>query len=103
MISELVDKRSEIQAVCSRYPVQRLAVFGSAVRGDFVAGKSDIDLLVRIKPCVPTQYADVYFSLYSDLVRLLSSPIDLITEPSITNPYLLQTIKESEQELYVDA
>jgi predicted nucleotidyltransferase len=103
MIPELVDKKAEIQGICSRYPVQRLAVFGSAVRGDFVSGKSDIDFLVRIKPCSPAQYADIYFSLYSDLTRLFSAPIDLITEPSITNPYLLQSIKEAEQELYVHA
>jgi predicted nucleotidyltransferase len=37
-----------------------LAVFGSAVRGDFVAGKSDIDFLVRIKRCSPAQNADIY-------------------------------------------
>ena len=43
-----------------RYPVQRLAVFGSAVRGDFVAGKSEIDFLVRIKRCSPAQNADIY-------------------------------------------
>ena len=60
MIPELVDKKAEIQVICSRYPVQRLAVFGSAVRGDFVSGKSDIDFLVRIKRCSPAQNADIY-------------------------------------------
>ncbi|MFZ9479703.1 MAG: hypothetical protein ACO29T_12425 [Steroidobacteraceae bacterium] len=35
-------------------------MFGSAVRGDFVAGKSEIDFLVRIKRCSPAQNADIY-------------------------------------------
>ncbi len=60
MLPELVDTKAEIQGICSRYPVQRFAVFGSAVRGDFVAGKSDIDFLVRIKRCSPAQNADIY-------------------------------------------
>lgn len=103
MIQELENHKQEIAALCRRYPIERLAVFGSAVRGDFVAGESDIDFLVRIKPCEPAQYTDIYFSLYSDLERLFSSPIDLVTEPSITNPYVLRNIKEVEQEIYVNA
>lgn len=101
MIAELEARKNDIVKLCARYPIERLAVFGSAVRGDFLAGKSDIDFLVRIKPCDPQSYAETYFSLHSDLEKLLATDIDLITESSIKNPYILQSIRDAEQEIYV--
>ncbi|MGH2560629.1 MAG: nucleotidyltransferase family protein, partial [Thermomicrobiales bacterium] len=40
---------AEISAICQRYGVRELAVFGSAVRDDF-GPESDIDLLVEFAP-----------------------------------------------------
>lgn len=36
-----------IAAVCKRFGVRRLAVFGSAVTGDFAPDRSDVDVLVE--------------------------------------------------------
>lgn len=38
-----------IEAVCRRYEVRELAVFGSALRGDF-GPDTDVDLLVEFEP-----------------------------------------------------
>lgn len=103
MLNLIENQKAQIVSLCRRYPIERLSVFGSAVRGDFVPGKSDIDFLVRITPCEPGRYVDVYFALQSDLERLLANPIDLVTESSVTNPYVLKSIREAEQEIYVNA
>jgi hypothetical protein len=40
---------TEIAAICARYQVKELSIFGSAARGEMRAD-SDIDLLVEFKP-----------------------------------------------------
>ena len=40
----LDEKLEEIAAACRRYGIERLFVFGSALREDFRSGESDIDL-----------------------------------------------------------
>jgi len=38
-----------LAAICSRYRIRELAVFGSAARGDMRPG-SDVDILVQFEP-----------------------------------------------------
>lgn len=46
-------KKEEIAAICRRYGVERLEVFGSAARAtDFDPDRSDADFLVVFKPPV---------------------------------------------------
>jgi predicted nucleotidyltransferase len=40
---------AKIHEICRRYPIRRLALFGSALRDDF-GSESDIDLLVEWVP-----------------------------------------------------
>ena len=47
----IADKQDEIAAICQRYRVSRLEVFGSAARGtDFDPETSDADFLVDFEP-----------------------------------------------------
>jgi len=41
--------RDSLDAVCRRYGILRLSVFGSALRDDFMA-ESDLDVLVEFQP-----------------------------------------------------
>ena len=50
MIAVVEDKREAIAALCRKYGVVRLFVFGSALRDDFRPGESDVDLLVELVP-----------------------------------------------------
>ena len=45
MIPEIELKIPQMQAICERYPVSRLSIFGSAVTGGYREHESDIDLL----------------------------------------------------------
>lgn len=101
MIAELAAKKTEIQSICSRYPVQRLSVFGSAATGFFNPESSDIDFLLQLEPVAPIQYKRAYFGLLGDLERLLGRSVDLVTESSIQNPYFSKEVQRSLEEIYV--
>jgi predicted nucleotidyltransferase len=54
MLDLIEAHRDEIAALCRRFGVQRLDVFGSAARGtDFDPEHSDVDLLVSYRPDRP--------------------------------------------------
>jgi predicted nucleotidyltransferase len=68
----------EIAAICRRYPVRELAVFGSALRDDF-REDSDIDLLVELDPNV-TFGLFGFFDLSDDLSTALGRPVDRVSK-----------------------
>ena len=51
MLPLIAERRSQIADICRRFGVRRLAVFGSAARGqDFDPERSDVDFLVAFEP-----------------------------------------------------
>ena len=94
--------REEISALCHRYGVRRLEVFGSAADPQrFDATRSDIDLLVEFaQPVLERSYTDQYFGLLEDLSALLRRPVDLVVERAVRNPYFLESLRTSRQVLY---
>lgn len=74
--------------------------FGSAVSDRF-SEVSDIDLLVSFADDLSVEeYTQNYFSLHYKLGELFSRPIDIVTEPTLTNPYFIESINESKILLY---
>lgn len=100
MIPELESKLPEVQAICARYPVARLAAFGSAVTGGFQRGKSDIDLLIKMADVPTLEYGNAYFAILKEFEDLLGMPVDLVTEPSMTNPYIRDNVEASKVMIY---
>ena len=47
------NQREQIAALCRRYGVTRLEVFGSILRDDFDITSSDIDVVVEFDPRAP--------------------------------------------------
>ena len=100
MASVVVQSRTEIEALCRRYGVLRLELFGSAAAGQDRPGESDLDFLVEFSPLPPGAYADAYFDLLQSLEELLSRKVDLVVASAIRNPYFLQAIERSKTLLY---
>lgn len=74
--------RAEISALCRRYRVRRLDIFGSAARGaDFDANRSDADFLVEFEPCADDLAS--YIELKEGLESLLGRSVDLVERPAI--------------------
>ena len=79
MHAEIAEKREELIALCRRYGVARLEVFGSAARGaDFDPARSDADFLVEFKPESGLSPLEQFFGLADALEHLLGRPVDLV-------------------------
>ena len=97
----IADKKEELAAVCRRYGVARLEVFGSAARGtDFDPQTSDADFLVEFDPDSGLAPFDQFFDLAEALSMTLGRPVDLVEPGAINNPYLRAAINRSRELVY---
>lgn len=94
------ERRSEVEALCRRYGVLRLDLFGSAATGQDRFGESDLDFLVEFVPLEPGKYAGAYFGLLESLQDLFGRPVDLVVDSSIKNPYFREAVERSKALLY---
>jgi hypothetical protein len=100
MNSALTQHRSELEALCRRYGVQRLEIFGSAAKGQEKPGESDLDFLVEFDSPPPGGYANAYFGLLESLEELYGRPVDLVVASAIRNPFFLQSVEQTRTLLY---
>lgn len=93
--------RTQIAALCRRFNVVRLDVFGSAARGiDFDPERSDIDFLVEVDPSTEALGFDVFFELQTELEKLLGRKVDLVMAGSVRNPYVRASIERAREPVY---
>src|SRR5271157_4475139 len=77
MLPLIAERRSQIADICRRFGVRRLAVFGSAARGqDFDPERSDVDFLVAFEPPQGPSLGD-YLALRDALAAAVGRPVDL--------------------------
>jgi predicted nucleotidyltransferase len=95
MNSEISIPKDAIAAFCREYGIQRLAVFGSALRADF-RPDSDIDLLVEFKPeRVPGLFGIA--RMERELSVLLGGrKVDLRTPQDLSRYFRQQVLEEAE-------
>ena len=90
-----------LPALCERFGVRRLDLFGSAATGLFDPARSDLDLLVSFDDDLPpTAYAEAYFGLRAALEDLFGRPVDLLTEPALENPHLRRRVEAERRSLF---
>jgi len=100
VFSLIEDKREALTALCRKYGVKRMHVFGSASRDDFRPGESDVDLLVEFETEDPFELADSYFALLDDLREVLGTAVDLVMSDAIKNRYIRDEVERTKQILY---
>lgn len=96
----IVAHREDIAALCRKYHVRRLAVFGSAVRDDFDPHHSDVDLRIEFDEDAIERYADNYFELSDALEALFQRKVDILSSPLIQNPYFRDAVEASQVTVY---
>ncbi|MBP7746342.1 MAG: nucleotidyltransferase domain-containing protein [Phycisphaerae bacterium] len=97
----LIDQhRAELTALCRRYHVARLDVFGSAATGEFDPARSDLDFLVEFRDLPAEQRFDTFFELQRALSELFGRPVDLVEADAPRNPYFLRRLNESRRPVY---
>ena len=83
MQADIEEKREALAALCRRYGVTRLEVFGSAARDiDFDPKRSDADFLVTFNDETRNDLA-AFSDLKEALERLLGRPVDLVAREAI--------------------
>ena len=101
MHADIAQKRDGLIALCRRYDVSRLEVFGSAARGfDFDPAASDADFLVTFNPGSQLPPLEQFFGLAEALGQLLGRPVDLVEAGAIRNPFLLAEIDKAREVVY---
>jgi uncharacterized protein len=92
--------RTEIEAICLKYCVGRLELFGSATQGRFDPDSSDLDFFVEfIDPGWKGSFKR-YMGLKLDLEELFDRSVDLVELSSVTNPHFLQVATRHRHLLY---
>jgi predicted nucleotidyltransferase len=66
----------------TKYPIERLAIFGSYARNEQTAD-SDVDLLVEFNGKIGIQFID----LANELERILGFKVDLVSKNGIKDKY----------------
>jgi predicted nucleotidyltransferase len=78
MIRDIETRREPLEALCRRFRVRRLDLFGSAVGDRFDPLSSDLDFLVEFEDLLP----------------------DLVLLSAVRNPYFRESIQRSRTLLY---
>ncbi len=90
-------KLDEVAALCRRYHVRRLDLFGSATTARFDPATSDLDFVVDFEPG-PTFRE--YFEFREALEALFDRSVDLVSARKIINPYFAESVETSRQTIY---
>jgi hypothetical protein len=82
------------------HQVNRAYIFGS-VLSDRFGPESDLDFLVRFNVgLAPLEKGDLWWSLHDSLRDVFRREIDLLTEDSLKNPFLIAEINKTRKLIY---
>ena len=97
---ELIENNIQtIVALCKRYKVSKLFVFGSILTDRFNEN-SDVDLVVSFNKAEVSDYFDNYFDFKYSLEELFGRKVDLLEEQTIKNPYLKKNVDATKALIY---
>lgn len=88
----LASHKVAVEGLCRRYHVARLALFGSASRGQDRVD-SDLDLLVSFQPGYTPGMA--FFTFQEELHDVLGRPVDLNTPEDLSRFFRDQVLREA--------
>jgi len=88
--------RDRLAAVCCRYGVSTLSVFGSVARGVAGAG-SDVDLLYELQPGARLGWE--IDDLADELAEIFGRPVDLVSRVAL-HPLLVEAVLGEARPLY---
>ena len=98
MSALIVPSPEQLKALCSRWKIRELSLFGSQARRE-AAPDSDVDLLVEYEPAADWSFLGTV-RLRAELAELFGRPVDLVRERNVTNPYRLASIWRDRRQLY---
>ena len=101
MIGIVEERRTEVAALCEKYGVKRLDLFGSAAGEGFDPEASDLDFVVSFEERDPPNLFNRYFGLEEDLRDLFGRHVNLVTEDALLkDPDFAESISGTRVPLY---
>lgn len=100
MVAVIEAQREALAALCDRFGVRRLDLFGSAAQGRFDPTTSDLDFVVEFADAGERGYAMRYLHFAEALEALFGRPVDLLTERMIESPRFRDTLTRTRQRVY---
>lgn len=97
---EILKKVETFRELCTKHNVKSLYAFGSSTSDQFDSTKSDIDLLVEIDNEDPIERGDHLLALWDQFEQFFQRKVDLLTDASIKNPYLRESIDATKVLIY---
>lgn len=96
----ITDNIQKIIALCKKYKVKTLYVFGSILTPRF-NDKSDVDFSATFNhDSDPLIAGENFINFYADLEDLMGRRIDLVDEDYLRNPYFIEELNETKQLIY---
>ena len=90
----------QLSVLFQSHQVEKAYIFGSVLSNKLTVN-SDLAFLIRFKPgLAPLQKGDLWWSLHDSLRELFNREIDLLTEDSLKNPYLIAEIHNKRKLIY---
>ncbi len=78
--------------------MRQLGLIGSVLRSDF-RSDSDVDVVLTFAADATWDLFDVV-TMRDELASMFGRPVDLIEEPAVRNPYMLDSIRRTKRVLY---
>ena len=100
MNASLAKQLPSSAALCQRYGVAHLELFGSATSAEFDPQSSDFDFLVELDKTSPGSPARRWIDLAEALEKLLGCHVDLVNPRYIRNPYFAEAVNASRTVIY---
>ena len=93
--NEIRKNLSLFSDICKNHGIKSLYAFGSSVTEQFNPQRSDIDLLVEMEDMDPLEKGEKLLSLWDKLEDFFQRKVDLLTQKSLKNPFLLENIDKT--------
>ena len=90
----------ELFALCRRYHVKRLELFGSATGPRFDPDRSDLDFPVEYLPVPDANPWNQFFGFKADLEELFGRKVDLVEPSAIRNRFFNEEVDETKVAVY---
>lgn len=93
----------KIIALCKKYKVAKLWVFGSILTGRF-NDDSDVDFSMNFdRETINREkldYADLFFDFLNELREVMGRKVDIVFDDYITNPYFKKELDSTKRLIY---
>jgi predicted nucleotidyltransferase len=90
--------QQDLTALCRKWRVRELALFGSVLRDDFNP-ESDVDVLVSFEPDAPWDLFDL-MDMRAEFALFFGRPVDLVEQEGLRNPYRRREILRTREVVY---